>query len=138
MSGEARPVRISTPAIAIARQFLRFAVAGAVVTAIAAGGYWILARSFMPPLAANICGWIAATATGFFLHRRWSFQSTSRRPNESVRFFTVAVLALALNTLFVWAITGPLGGPLWLSVAPLVFITPMITFSLNRAWVFRL
>ena len=138
MSSEARPVRVSAPAIAIARQFLRFAVAGAVVTGIAAGGYWILASSFMPPLAANICGWTAATATGFFLHRRWSFQSTSRRPNESFRFFTVAVLALAINTFFVWLITGLFDGPIWLSVAPLVFITPLATFSLNRTWVFRL
>jgi hypothetical protein len=29
-----------------------------------------------------------------------------------------------------------MGGPIWWSVIPIVFVTPMLTFSLNRRWVF--
>jgi hypothetical protein len=29
-----------------------------------------------------------------------------------------------------------LAGPVWWSVIPIVFVTPLVTFSLNRRWVF--
>jgi len=32
--------------------------------------------------------------------------------------------------------TGPLGGPPWWAVIPMVFVTPLATFYLNRQWVF--
>lgn len=123
------------------RQFLRFATSGGVVTLLAASIYWVLAQFVMTPVAGNLCGWVLATMAGYFLHRHWSFRGHAQ-PGQLARttwrFLVVSLLALAMNTFFVWIITGPaLRGPIWVSVLPLVFVTPLFTFALNREWVFR-
>lgn len=121
-------------------QFLRFALSGAIVTGIAAGTYWLLAQSFISPVAANVCGWVLATIAGYFLHSSWSFCGSARvnqLARTTWRFLLVSLVALLLNTIFVWTMTGPLGTSVQASVLPLVFITPLVTFALNRNWVFK-
>ena len=52
------------------------------------------------------------------------------------RFFIVSLVSLGLNSLFVGVLTGPLDGPTWWPVIPMLFVTPLVTFYLNRQWVF--
>jgi predicted Zn-dependent protease len=52
------------------------------------------------------------------------------------RVLVVQGVGLVLNALFTWVITGPLHGPVWLPLIPIVTITPIATFALNRQWVF--
>ena len=53
------------------------------------------------------------------------------------RFFLVSLVSFGLNSLFVWILTGPLlDGPEWWPVVPMLFVTPFVTFALNRRWVF--
>jgi hypothetical protein len=48
----------------------------------------------------------------------------------------VSLISLGLNSLWVALITGPLGlGPAW-PILPMLFVTPAVTFLLNRHWVF--
>jgi putative flippase GtrA len=48
----------------------------------------------------------------------------------------VNTLGFLLNQLFVWLLVHQLGGPTWWPVIPIIFVTPLVTFSLNRRWVF--
>ena len=32
--------------------------------------------------------------------------------------------------------TGALGGPAWWPLVPMLLVTPLVSFALNRAWVF--
>ncbi|MDQ1228832.1 hypothetical protein [Sphingomonas sp. SORGH_AS_0879] len=43
---------------------------------------------------------------------------------------------LALNALFTWIATGLLHQQPWVALIPVVTITPIATFALNRQWVF--
>jgi putative flippase GtrA len=121
-------------------QLIRFGMVGGFVTALGVGAYWVPATFFgVPPLVANVLGYSVAVAIGYVLHSRISFKGHGRRDNPARttgRFFIVSLVSLGLNSLFVWVLTGLLDGPTWWPVVPMLFVTPFVTFSLNRRWVF--
>ena len=54
------------------------------------------------------------------------------------RFFAVSLVSYAMNSLWVWLLTDDamLAGPWWWPLIPVLFVTPLVTFALNRVWVF--
>ena len=46
------------------------------------------------------------------------------------------LLGFAANQLFVWILVKQLGGPTWWPVVPIIFVTPILTFTLHRRWVY--
>ena len=71
------------------------------------------------------------------LHSQWSFRGHGRRSGWSLsRFLAVNVTGYVLNCLWVWLIVQRLGGPIELSIVPIVTLTPAFTFLLNRGWTF--
>lgn len=136
-------------------QLVRFGIAGGLATLIYTIVYWPLATyghrliwlgtGAVWPLVANVLGYLAAMVSGYFLHSRWSFRghgSAGRRGRDdelrtSSRFFAVSLVSFGLNSVFVWVLTGPLlHGPTWWPLVPILFVTPLVTFVLNRLWVF--
>ena len=120
-------------------QLLRFLVSGALVTALGVGVYAFVALvlSWHPQLA-NFLAYVAAMATGYVMHSRWSFRDHGdRSAGTPFRFVVVSLISLGLNSFWVWLITEPLDlGPAW-PILPMLFVTPLVTFGLNRHWVFR-
>jgi putative flippase GtrA len=120
-------------------QLIRFGLVGGFVTALGAGAYLVAAYSGVPPLIANILAYLVAMASGYVLHSRVSFRGHGNRDRAAVRtarFVIVSLISLCLNSLFVWLFTIRLGLPLWSPVVPMLFVTPIVTFALNRRWVF--
>ena len=128
---------------AIAGQVIRFGLVGGFVTALYAAVYSPLAKfGLTSPQVANFLGYLTAMVTGYFLHSRWSFRGHGARDNTArttSRFFIVSLISYGLNALFVFILTDSqmLGGPWWWPLVPILFVTPMVTFVLNRQWVFR-
>ena len=121
-------------------QLIRFGMVGGFVTALGVAVYWVPA-TFMgvPPLLANLLGYGVAVAFGYVLHSKVSFRGHGTRDNpgqRTFRFIVVSLVSLGLNSLFVGVLTGPLDGPTWWPVIPMLFVTPLVTFYLNRQWVF--
>jgi putative flippase GtrA len=121
-------------------QLIRFGLVGGFVTALGAATYWVAATYFgVPPLLANLIGYVVAAGVGYVLHSRISFRGHGNRDQparRTGRSFTVSLVSLALNSLFVWVLTGPLHGPTWWPVVPMICVVPMVTFALYRHWVF--
>ena len=123
-------------------QLIRFGVTGGISTIVYSIVYL--------PLADHVFGrdwavlavppaFLAALACGFPLHSAWSFKGHGTREKggrQPFRFFVVQSFGLLLNALFTWVITGPFDGPTWLPLVPVVLVTPLATFFLNRQWVF--
>lgn len=123
-------------------QFLRYAVTGVAITALQAAVYWGLASpGGMNPHLANFFGYLAAVASGYVLHGRFSFRSDTERKTSSgaqaVRFMAVSLLSLAINDRWVWLCVTVLALPLWTPIPLMAIITPALVFVLNRYWVFR-
>ncbi len=125
---------------ALQGQLLRFGMVGGFVTALSVIVYYVPATWLgVPPLLANLLAYGVAVALGYVLHSRVSFKGHGSRdkPLERTgRFFIVSLVSLGLNSLFVGILTGPLQGPTWWPVIPMLFVTPVVTFTLNRQWVF--
>ena len=121
-------------------QLARFIVSGAFVTALGVGVYALVALVLRwHPQLGNLLAYLIAMATGYVMHSRWSFRDHGgeRTHATRVRFVIVSLISLGLNSLWVYLITGPLGlGPAW-PIVPMLFVTPAVTFILNRQWVFR-
>lgn len=132
--------RKGSEAQVVLMQLIRFGMTGGFVTLLGIGVYLLAAMQFdVAPLLANVLAYAVAVTTGYVLHSRWSFKGHGRRDNvarTTGRFFVVSMVSLGLNSLFVWVLTGPMGGPDWWPTIPMLFVTPLVTFSLNRHWVF--
>jgi putative flippase GtrA len=121
-------------------QMWRFGLSGGLATLLNGGIYWLAAVPLhVWPLAANVIGWIAAVISGYVLHSRWSFRGHGRRDNvarTTSRFFVVALISFGLNSFWIWLFTGVFHTtPSW-PILPMTFVTPLVTFALNRRWVF--
>jgi putative flippase GtrA len=121
-------------------QAFRFGLTGVLLTLLVAGGYWIAADLFgVEPMLSMTLNYLVFTALGYVLHSRFSFRGHGARDNpgsRTTRFFIVNTSGFLANQFFIWLLVKQMGGPVWWSVIPIVFVTPLLTFSLNRRWVF--
>jgi putative flippase GtrA len=122
-------------------QLVRFGIAGLISTVIYSAVY--LPLSYALPEGLEVVAvppaFLVAVICGFFLHSAWSFKGHGTRDSsgrQHLKFFLVQGFGLLLNAAFTWVITGLLHGPNWLPLIPVVTITPIATFALNRQWVF--
>ena len=121
-------------------QLVRFVVSGAFVTALGVGVYALVALVFRwHPQLGNFLAYVVAVATGYFMHSTWSFKGlgSDRTHATKVRFVIVSVISYALNSLWVWLLYTYLGLGRAAPIVPMLFVTPAVTFVLNRQWVFR-
>ena len=124
---------------AVFAQLIRFIITGAVVTALGVGVYAFIALVLgWHPQLGNFLGYLVAMGTGYVMHSRWSFRGHgSRDETTGVKFVVVSLISLGLNSFWVWLFTNPLGlDPAW-PILPMLFVSPAVTFLLNRYWVFR-
>lgn len=127
----------------LAGQLLRFLVAGGLTTALYTAVYlplalWVFPREqavFAVPIAFGV-----AVTAGFVLHSQWSFRGHGERrtgPGQKARFVFVQGVGLGLHAIITWVLTDRLGQPAWMPLIPGLMIVPLVTFALNRQWVFR-
>ena len=132
--------RLPEGAAALAAQVIRFGISGAMVSLIGFCTYVVPAVWFgVAPLLAYAFSSCFTVTAGYALHSRLSFAGhggRDRLPVRGSRFAAVALVNFTLNSFFVWVLTGPLGGSPWWPVLPMVTVTPVVSFLLQRQWVF--
>jgi putative flippase GtrA len=121
-------------------QLARFVVSGAFVTALGVIVYALVAIVLRwHPQLGNFLAYVVAVATGYVMHSQWSFRGhgSQRTHATKLRFAVVSVISYALNTLWVWLLFTRLQLGREAPIVPMLFVTPVVTFLLNRRWVFR-
>lgn len=120
-------------------QLVRFGLTGLAMTALYAAIYWPLATYVMFPNLAVVIAFFVATAVGRYAHGAISFRGHGSRSRRTMRrFFVVQGLGFLMQQGFTWwLVTGPFfHGPTWWPLVPAVSVVPLVTFWLNRYWVF--
>ncbi len=121
-------------------QVVRFGLTGGLLTVLVALAYWAVAEFLaIDPMVSLTLVFTVFTGLGYVLHSRWSFKDHGSRDQahvRTVRFFVTNSLGFASNQFFVWLLVKMLDGPTWWPVIPIIFVTPILTFTLNRRWVF--
>jgi len=121
-------------------QLLRFIITGGFVTALGVGVYALVALGLRwNPQLGNFLAYVVAVVTGYVMHSQWSFRGHgAKRDNKTrLRFATVSVISYALNSFWVWLLFTRLDLGRAAPILPMLFVTPIVTFTLNRRWVFR-
>ena len=125
---------------AVAVQAARYAFAGAVITVLVAASYWAVAEFLhVDPMLSLALVFLFFTGVSYVTHGAYSFRGHGARDRTHVRatrFLIINVAGFLTNQLFVWLLVKELGGPTWWPVIPIVFVTPLLTFTLHRRWVF--
>jgi putative flippase GtrA len=124
----------------VVAQLARFVVSGAMVTGLGVAVYAIVALLLRwNPQLGNFLAYVVAMAAGYVMHSRWSFRDHGGKRTHStkVRFLVVSLVSYALNTFWVWLLYSKLQVGRAAPIAPMLFVTPAVTFFLNRQWVFR-
>jgi putative flippase GtrA len=119
-------------------QMFRYGLIGIALAGLYAAIYWCGAVLIaMPAQLANSAGFAAALVAGYILHSRWSFRGHGQRGSWSWgRFLVVNFVGYLMNCLWIWLIVDELSYSVALSILPIVTLTPIITFLLNRRWTF--
>ncbi|GAA3724115.1 hypothetical protein GCM10022268_35320 [Sphingomonas cynarae] len=121
-------------------QLFRFAIAGGITTALYTIVYSPLAKyRVTSEQVANLAGYLIAMLAGYVIHSRWSFRGHGADMRQTtIRFFLVSLISYAINTGWVFLLTDDamLAGPWWWPLVPVLFVTPLAIFALNRLWVF--
>ena len=126
----------------IATQLIRFAASGVVCSVVYAIIYLPLANRALAPgrqVFAVLPAFVASAICGYVLNDRWSFRGKSKRLPSNARplqFGLVQCIGGVVNGAFTWLVTVPLHGASWVALIPCFTITPLLTFSLQRRWVF--
>ncbi|WP_156347003.1 GtrA family protein [Sphingomonas sp. Leaf33] len=122
-------------------QLIRYAITGGGVTLLGAGLYTgLVLTTSVHPQAAMALAYLVCVAVGYVLHSRWSFRGHGTRDTPgrtTFRFFVASVISYAMNAFWTWACINALGLPEWTPVLPLLFVTPLAMFAINRNWVFK-
>lgn len=118
-------------------QFGRFGIVGALATAVHFCTVVALVEWFATaPLPANGLGYGLAFAVSWFGSSRWTFRGAAAVRFAVPRFLCVSLLGLALNqAVNALAIYG-LGAHYLTGLAAALLLVPVVTFTLNRIFVF--
>ena len=138
MAGHARKAQqlLAHPA---SRQLIRYIIAGLLVTQFATLIYSVLVLKHVSPYLANVGSTAGGLVSGYFIHSRWSFKD-GRKDSETLqlgRFLTASALAFSINMFWIWLTIKQLGLPPLAPVPLMMAATPILSFLLNRYWVFR-
>lgn len=121
-------------------QVIRFGIVGLLLTLCVAGCYWAVTDLFhVDPMVSMTLVYGVFTGIGYVSHSRVSFRGHGRRDRthiRTVRFLVTNGLGFLSNQFFIWVLVKQLGGPTWWPILPIIFVTPALTFTLNRRWVF--
>jgi len=123
-------------------QLVRFGVVGGLCALVYSAVYLPIATYVLPRRMAVLAvppAFAVAVTLGYFLHSGWSFRGHGRRgegAGQKAKFVGVQAAGMVLNLLYAWVLSGMLGQPPWVPLLPAVLVTPLVTFAINRAWVF--
>jgi putative flippase GtrA len=121
-------------------QFVAFGIVGVGATLVNIAVYYAGVKGFgASPNVSWTAGFLVALVVSYTMQRRFVFSASGERSvaASSSRFFMVALLGFALNSLWVWAMVTRMGLPTWSPLPLVLFVTPAVTYCLNRFWVFR-
>lgn len=122
-------------------QVIRFGLTGGFTTFLNAAIYYGGAKwGHMAPLFSNFIGYLVAMFVGYMLHNYFSFRGhgcQDRHWQLFLRFCLASLLGLGLNSFWVEFMVNYLHLMKWTPLPFMIFVTPLVSFWLNRRWVFR-
>ena len=123
----------------ISARLLRFVLIGTAAAATHFAVVWaVVAAAGLPPLVANVIGWVVAFAVSFGGHFAWTFADQQAPIMQAMqRFAAVSLAGFVVNeSLYALLLHGGVLGYRSALVVVLLMVAVM-TYVLSRFWAFR-
>jgi putative flippase GtrA len=121
-------------------QLLRYGFAGLVITLAVAASYWAITDfAGIDPMISFTIVFLVFSLISYVTHGEFSFRGHGTRDQHHIRmgrFLAVNVLGYLVNQGFIWLLVKQLHGPTWWPTIPMVCLTPLLTFTLHRRFVY--
>ena len=121
-------------------QLIRYALAGFAITLAVAGSYWAITDFLhVDPMVSFTIVFLVFSAISYVTHGEFSFKGHGARDQHHIRmgrFLAVNVIGYLVNQGFIWLLVKQMDGPTWWSTIPMIFVTPLLTFTLHRRFVY--
>jgi len=122
----------------VLRRFARFAVVGALATAVHVAVFTVAVEfANTEPVTANALAFVAAVLVGYVLNRHWTFGAGEETHARLWRYTIAALAVLALNSAIMFAVAHVAHWSPYIGLALSIMLAPPISFALNQYWVFR-
>ena len=119
-------------------RLLRYAVSGGASALTHFGIGLVLAEGLhVRPVAASTAGFVASILVSYVLQHAWVFRATTAHAVAGSRFAVVTAAAFTLNTVVLWLGTEVLHAPYPVVQAIALVAIPVLNYSLNSRWTFR-
>ena len=120
---------------------IAFSLVGGLITALSALGYLILVGPLsLDPYLSLTLVFIIFSFVGYVLHSQISFREITGGRMERrglSRYFVTNLAGFFLNQTLIFFLVTVYRLPQWSPVVPMILVTPMFIFIINRYWVFR-
>lgn len=119
-------------------QLFRFGVVGGLSTLLNSLTFVVLVDSLkVQPFLGNLLASLLAFWISYFGHSCWTFGNKRHSTEKFLKFLTMALLGLSINTAFVWVLMHCLHQSAYIATLPMIFVTPLLIFFINKYWVFK-
>ncbi|MET0425320.1 MAG: GtrA family protein [Actinoplanes sp.] len=119
-------------------RLIRYGVSGGASALTHFGVGLLLAEGLgVRPVVASTAGFVASILVSYGLQHAWVFRSSTAHAVAGSRFLTVTAVAFLLNTTILWLGTEVLAGPYPVVQAVALIAIPVVNYSLNSRWTFR-
>lgn len=124
--------------IELTKQLFRFGIIGGLATIINCIIFVLLVDFLkLQPLAGNFLAFSSAFLISYLGHSSWTFKNKQHNKERLIKFLITALIGLAVNSSFVWILMHYFNQSAYIAVLPMVFITPILVFYINKTWVFN-
>ena len=121
-------------------QMIRYALAGFAITLAVAASYWAITDLLhVDPMISFTIVFLVFSVISYVTHGEFSFKGHGERDQHHIRlsrFLLVNIIGFLVNQGFIWLLVKQLDGPTWWPTIPMIFITPLLTFTLHRRFVY--
>jgi putative flippase GtrA len=125
------------PLLRLAGEFSKFSLVGVVGTVVHYLVMALLIEVFsIAPVPSSAAGFLASAILSYLLNYRITFSSTMEHRSALPRFMIVGTIGLALNTLLVGTLTGPVSLHWLLAQIIATSVVLCWNFAANRIWTF--
>lgn len=125
------------PSSAELGRLVRYGVSGGASAVTHFGVGLALAALGVRPIVASTAGFGASILVSYGLQHAWVFRSAAAHAVAGGKFLTVTAVAFALNTVILLLGTEALPGGYPLVQAVALLVIPVVNYSLNSRWTFR-
>ena len=118
-------------------EFIKFAFVGLLNTGIDVAIFFLLTRSGIPYVAAQIVSYSCGAANSYLLNKFWTFRSSGLSYAEIVRFTTVNLISLGISVIVLSLLHGMAGLDLAAAKGGATVCALAVNFLGNKLWVFK-